>query len=259
MSVTYVRNEETGEFEKVGLGSATTDTTLSLAGKPADAAAVGSALSGYSKTNHSHSEYVNKNAFSNITIGSTTIAADSTADTLTVVAGSNITLTPDATNDKITIAATNTTYSAATTSAAGLMSATDKSKLDTIAESADSVSFSRSLTSGTKVGTITINGAGTDLYAPAKAGITKLVTYAAGTTATSYSFTPANYDVLMLGLTPSTSGAICCVSIPAATASSGIDFQVADESNYCKWTLSSSSLTRVTGTGNIRYIYGVKY
>lgn len=60
----------------------------------------------------------------------------------------------------------NTTYSAATVSAPGLMSAADKTKLDGITESADAVSFSRSLTSGTKVGTITINGTGTDLYAP---------------------------------------------------------------------------------------------
>lgn len=60
----------------------------------------------------------------------------------------------------------DTTYSAATTSAAGLMSKDDKTKLDAITASADAVSFSRSLTSGTKVGTITINGTGTDLYAP---------------------------------------------------------------------------------------------
>lgn len=51
---------------------------------------------------------VNQNAFTNITVGSTTISADSKTDTLTLVAGSNITLTPDATNDKITIAATST-------------------------------------------------------------------------------------------------------------------------------------------------------
>lgn len=51
---------------------------------------------------------VNQEAFSNIKIGSTTIAADSKTDTLNIVAGSNITLTPDATNDKITIASTNT-------------------------------------------------------------------------------------------------------------------------------------------------------
>ena len=52
----------------------------------------------------------NQNAFSNVKVGETTIAADSTTDVLTLVAGSNITLTPDATNDKITIAATDTKY-----------------------------------------------------------------------------------------------------------------------------------------------------
>ena len=47
----------------------------------------------------------NQNAFSNIAIGSTTIAADTTTDTLTLT-GSNVTLTPDATNDKVTIGIT---------------------------------------------------------------------------------------------------------------------------------------------------------
>lgn len=56
---------------------------------------------------------VNQNAFSNVKIGTTTVAADSKTDTLEIAAGSNITITPDATNDKITIAATNTTYGAA--------------------------------------------------------------------------------------------------------------------------------------------------
>lgn len=58
----------------------------------------------------------NQNAFSNIKVGSTTIAADTKTDTLELVAGSNITLTPDATNDKITIAATDTVYTHPTTS-----------------------------------------------------------------------------------------------------------------------------------------------
>lgn len=48
---------------------------------------------------------VNQNAFSNVKVGSTTVAADSKTDTLELVAGSNVTLTPDATNDKVTIAA----------------------------------------------------------------------------------------------------------------------------------------------------------
>ena len=136
---------------------------------------------------------VNQNAFSNIAVGSTTIAADTKTDTLTLVAGSNVTLTPDATNDKITIAAQDTvythptytakssglykvtvdgtghvsgtaavakaditalgipaqdtTYSAATTSAAGLMSASDKSKLDGIATGANKITVDSALSS----------------------------------------------------------------------------------------------------------------
>ena len=72
---------------------------------------IGAATSG-----HTHSAYVNQNAFSNVTVGSTTIAADSTTDNLTLVAGSNVTITPDATNDKITISATDTEYTHPTSS-----------------------------------------------------------------------------------------------------------------------------------------------
>lgn len=72
----------------------------------------------------------NQNAFSNITVGSTTVAADTATDTVTFV-GSNVTITPDATNDKITFAVadgstsakgivklTNSTSSTSTTTAA---------------------------------------------------------------------------------------------------------------------------------------------
>lgn len=48
----------------------------------------------------------NQNTFSNVKVGSTTISADTKTDTLELVAGSNVTLTPDATNDKVTIAVT---------------------------------------------------------------------------------------------------------------------------------------------------------
>ena len=52
----------------------------------------------------------NQNAFSNVTVGSTTISADTKTDTLTLIAGSNVTLTPNATNDSVTIAAKDTVY-----------------------------------------------------------------------------------------------------------------------------------------------------
>lgn len=76
---------------------------------------------------------VNQNAFSSVVIGSTTLSAASKTAALTMVAGNNVTLTPDAANDTVTIAAKDTTYSTATTSANGLMSSADKSKLDGIA------------------------------------------------------------------------------------------------------------------------------
>lgn len=54
----------------------------------------------------------------------------------------------------------------ATTGDAGLMSSSDKAKLDAISDSADAVSFTADLHGGTKIGTLTINGENTSLYAP---------------------------------------------------------------------------------------------
>ena len=91
----------------------------------------------------------NQNAFSNVKVGSTTIVADSTTDTLTLVAGTNVTITPDATNDKITISATdtNTTYSAG----AGI----------SLSGTTFSNSGVRSISTGSSNGTISVNTNGT--------------------------------------------------------------------------------------------------
>lgn len=53
---------------------------------------------------------VNQNAFSTIRVNNTPIKSDQKEDVLNIFSGSNITLTPDATTDTITIAATDTTY-----------------------------------------------------------------------------------------------------------------------------------------------------
>lgn len=72
---------------------------------------------------------------------------------------------------KINVGGTNYDVgTAATTTTAGLMSASDKTKLDGITASADAVSFGQTLTTGTAIGTITINGTGTTLYAPTGSG-----------------------------------------------------------------------------------------
>lgn len=55
---------------------------------------------------------VNQNAFANVKVGSTTIQADSKQDTLTLAAGTNIALTPDGNNDKVTIGVTGKVASA---------------------------------------------------------------------------------------------------------------------------------------------------
>lgn len=104
---------------------------------------------------------VNQNAFSSVAVaGQTTVEADGKTDTLTLVAGTNITITTDSATDSVTISASggaagvtsvtgtapivssggttpDISISAATTSAAGSMSAADKTKLDGIAAGAE--------------------------------------------------------------------------------------------------------------------------
>lgn len=111
--------------------------TASAISASAGTAGVMSVADKYKLNNIASGAEVNQNAFSNVKVGSTTVSADTKTDTLELVAGSNVTLTPDDTNDKITIAATDTTYSNATTSAAGLMSSDDKTKLNGIETGAD--------------------------------------------------------------------------------------------------------------------------
>ena len=72
-----------------------------------------------------------QNVFSTVKVGSTNVVADQAGDTLELVAGTNVTLTPDATNDKITITATdndtkNTAGSTDTSSKIYLIGATSQ-------------------------------------------------------------------------------------------------------------------------------------
>ena len=75
---------------------------------------------------------VNQNAFSNIAIGSDTIRATGETDTLTMMAGDNVTLTVDTATKKVTFSSKDTTYGVATQTVAGIMSTNDKKKLDGI-------------------------------------------------------------------------------------------------------------------------------
>lgn len=89
----------------------TTDSLNTAIGKLEKALDEKQPIGDYANKNHTHDEYVNQNAFSNITIdGSTTVEADATTDTLKIVSGNNITISADTTNDTITISATDTVY-----------------------------------------------------------------------------------------------------------------------------------------------------
>lgn len=73
---------------------------------------------------------VNQNAFAKVKVGSTIVEADQKQDTLELVAGSNITITPDTANDKLTIAlpstiSANTSGDAATCNGCGRVAPTE--------------------------------------------------------------------------------------------------------------------------------------
>ena len=171
-----------------------------------------------------------KNVFGKVKVGSTTIEADTPQDTLELAAGSNVTLTPDATNDKVTIAASHPTYTSftgkptanqtpgfgstftisqisqsttgqvsgtdrtvkipdavATTSANGLMSSADKTKLDDISGSTlDIVAGTNvTITPDTTNGNLTI--ASTDTKTTAGSGDSSSKLFIVGTTSQSSS------------------------------------------------------------------------
>jgi len=95
-------------YGHVKLSDSTSGTAAAASGgTAATPKAVSDALASAKSYADSVAGDANQNAFSNIKVGDTTIAADSVTDTLEFVAGSNVTLTPDATNDKVTIAATD--------------------------------------------------------------------------------------------------------------------------------------------------------
>lgn len=122
-----VKKDGTGASGTWGIdisGNAATATTATKADSATRATTAGSAdsvlwnnVSGkpdsFPPSAHTHSEYVNQNAFSNIKInsGTTPIAATSTTDTFNLIAGNNVTITNNGKNITISSKDNNTAYS----------------------------------------------------------------------------------------------------------------------------------------------------
>lgn len=87
----------------------------------------------------------------------------------------------------------------------GLMTSALFTKLNNISDSADSVNFSPVLTSGTKIGTITINGAGTDLYCQTNTDTTY-------TNGTGLSLNGTTFSLAASGVTAGTYGPSAAVT-----------------------------------------------
>lgn len=93
------------------------------------------------------------NTWRPIQVNGTAALSDSTT-TLNLKAGSNVSISNS--SGTVTIAATDTTYSAATTSTAGLMSAADKAKLDGIATSANNYTYTLPVATSSALGGVKI-------------------------------------------------------------------------------------------------------
>ena len=154
----------------------------------------------------------------------------------------------------------NTTYSAATTSANGLMTSAMVTKLNGIAENADNVSFTRSLTSGTKVGTITINGESTDLYCQTNTN----TTYSASTglslnSSNAFSLNTAKTDTIggIKIAKDNSSYAVTANTSPTISADVSGDKYYAVEIDkndkayvYVPWTDTNDNTQNTAGAGN---------
>lgn len=126
----------------------------------------------------------NQNAFSNIKVGDTTISADTTTDTLTLV-GSNVTITPDTTNDKVTIA-----VASGSTSAKGIVKLTNStsSTSTTTAATPNSVKSAYDLANTAKTNATTAQSKADSAYTLAESKVDSLSDLGITATATELNY-----------------------------------------------------------------------
>ena len=178
---------------------------------------------------------VNQNAFSNVVVGETTIQADSKTDTLTLVAGSNITLTPNATSDSVTIASTQVTVDSAlsTTSTNPVQNKVINTAL------------------GNKVDKVSGKGLSTNDYTTTEKN--KLAGIAEGATANVGTIT----GVSMNGTSVATSGVANITSLPASILSGAIKNGVTATTQTAGDSSTKVATTAFVGTAITNALAGI--
>lgn len=172
---------------------------------------------------------VNQNAFAGVLVSGTTIQADAATDTLELVAGSNIALTPDATNDRITIGVTGT-VPAATTAASctgNAATATTLQTARTIGINGDATGTATSFNGSTNITipvTLATSGVTAGTYSSvtvdAKGRVTggsNPTTISANTTGNAATATTANAATTAITANVATTAATCTGNAATAT------------------------------------------
>lgn len=193
---------------------------------------------------------VNQNAFSNIKVGDTTVAADAKTDTLTL-AGSNVTITPDATNDKITFAVAD-----GSTSAKGLVQLTNStsSTSTTTAATPSSVKSAYDLANTAKTNAATAQTKADSAYTLAESKADSLSDLGITATATELNYMDGVTSNVQTQLNGKASSAVATTSANGLMTSAMVTKLngIAEGANkYSLPTASSSTLGGVKTTSTV--------
>ena len=190
-NATFLRNDNTwatvtpaniGAASQTSLNTHIGNTTVHIT---ADERTAWNAAKTHASSAHAPSNaQPNQNAFSNITVGSTTVSADTVTDTVTFE-GSNVTITPDATNDKITFSVAN-----GSTSAKGLVQLTNStsSTSTTTAATPSSVKSAYDLANTAKTNAATAQSKADSAYSLAEGKVDSLSDLGVTATATELNY-----------------------------------------------------------------------
>ena len=190
----------------------------------------------------------------------TQLDQDSTQLTLHWINGTDLrNLTIERTGSQYKVTTKSTYYLSAVDSSDYYLSLLGQ-KLDNIASGATKVSFTRNVTSGTKIGTITINDTATDIFAPTSGGT-------ATDTNTTYTFTGGTNGSFTVKPSDGNAQTVSVVNLSGYATQSWVNSQNFATESYVNQAISDASISggggitsisqNTTGTGTGRIVTNV--